>query len=640
MNLIDYLIIALVPVMLIVVSFLLKGLTRGVADFLAANRCGGRYLLTVAEGSAGLGAISIVSQFELYYQGGFTPAFWQLVNLPVVLVLTLSGWVIYRFRATRALTLAQMLEMRYSKRLRIFAGSLAFLAGLINYGIFPAVTARFFMSFCQMPSHIGVFSLTLPVYPLVMMAILGSALVVTLRGGQTAVMITDFIQGQFINIALLAIIFWFFIRFDWITVVDTLKVSEGGKSFLDPFDIGDMPDFNIWYYLIGIYSAFYTHMAWQGTQGYNAAALSPHEARMGKVLSNWRLAVSHFAPVLLPICALVVLTHASEVAVAEQVMTVLDAMPSEQLRTQQTTTAVLAEILPVGLLGLFAAVMFTASISTDSSYMHSWGSILIQDIILPLRGKPLSPKMHLLVLRIAIFSVAAFAFTFSLLFQQSQNILLFWMLSGAIYLGGAGAVVIGGLYWSRGTTQGAYAALIVGSTIGVGGLIVRQVDPDFFLNGAQIYFMSMVCSSVSYFIVSMLGKQRFDLKTLMAGEAQAAQATLDAPKKSKGLLSRLGISEEFTKRDRLVYFLTMLLAATFMLSFFVGLIWHFTGNADQSWWIRFWTLFIGFKITLALIVTVWFLIGGSMDVRSLIRRLRSGERDKDDDGHVDPLTSQ
>ena len=35
--------------------------TKSVADFLAANRCAGRYLLTVAEGAAGLGAISIVA---------------------------------------------------------------------------------------------------------------------------------------------------------------------------------------------------------------------------------------------------------------------------------------------------------------------------------------------------------------------------------------------------------------------------------------------------------------------------------------------------------------------------------------------------------------------------------------------------
>ena len=62
--------------------------------------------------------------------------------------------------------------------------------------------------------------------------------------------------------------------------------------------------------------------------------------------------------------------------------------------------------------------------------------------------------MHLqpIWLRVAIFGVCLFIFLFSLLFSQQQDILMFFALTGTIYLGWAGSAIIGGLYWKRGTT--------------------------------------------------------------------------------------------------------------------------------------------------------------------------------------------
>jgi len=65
----------------------------------------------------------------MYYKRGFTSVWWNLPNWPILFIIALTGWVNYRFRQTRALTLAQFFEMRYSRRFRIFAGLVAFLCG-------------------------------------------------------------------------------------------------------------------------------------------------------------------------------------------------------------------------------------------------------------------------------------------------------------------------------------------------------------------------------------------------------------------------------------------------------------------------------------------------------------------------------
>ena len=56
------------------------------------------------------------------YDVAYTSIWWGLMEGPAMIVIALSGWVIYRYRQTRAMTLPQFFEMRYSRRFRIFAG--------------------------------------------------------------------------------------------------------------------------------------------------------------------------------------------------------------------------------------------------------------------------------------------------------------------------------------------------------------------------------------------------------------------------------------------------------------------------------------------------------------------------------------
>ena len=90
----------------------------------------------------------------------------------------------------------------------------------------------------------------------------------------------------------------------------------------------------------------------------------------------------------------------------------------------------LTHALPVGFVGLFAAVMFAAMLSTDDTYMHSWGSIFVQDVILPFRKKPFTEKQHLWLLRGSIIFVGVFAFFFSWLFKQTEYIVLYFQITG------------------------------------------------------------------------------------------------------------------------------------------------------------------------------------------------------------------
>ena len=66
---------------------LTTGLMKSVSDFLSAGRSGGRYILSISSGVAGVGAISIVMFLEMGYVSGFALSWWGLSQGIVILLI-------------------------------------------------------------------------------------------------------------------------------------------------------------------------------------------------------------------------------------------------------------------------------------------------------------------------------------------------------------------------------------------------------------------------------------------------------------------------------------------------------------------------------------------------------------------------
>ncbi|HLS28462.1 MAG TPA: sodium:solute symporter [Opitutales bacterium] len=669
MQFLDWAIVGIFFTGLIIIAALANSLTKSIADFLAANRCAGRYLLTVASGMAMMGAISIAGHFEQYYQAGFGALWWGQMLAPLMLVLALSGFIVYRYRETRALTLAQFFEMRYSRNFRVFAGILSWLSGILNYGIFPAVTARFLIYFCGLPTSFDLFGFELSTFPTIMAILLSVALLMTLSGGQVAIMITDFIQGQFVALMLLVILAILFSHLSWGDLMEGLHYAPEGESRINPFDQKNVPEFNVWFFAMMAFIQVYSYFAWQGTQGYNAAAKSPHEAKMAKILGEFRGMVTLLVVSLIPIFIFAYLNlpeFANEAAAIERT---LDQLGDEQLREQMRVPTALGTLLPVGVMGLFAAVIISAAVSTDNTFIHSWGSIFVQDVLLPLRKKPLTPRAHIWWLRISIFGVSAFAFLWSLYFPLQEYIYMYFQLTGAIYLGGAGAAIIGGFYWARGTAGGAWAAMIVGLVLSLLGIVLRNIVWPFFLpgwrenypdsawlsylpekfplHGVEMAFYAALGAIFAYIIVSLLSKtEPANMQKLLhrgpyavpeGSSGKRHLVSAQHPLKSKAprtWMERLGMGPEFTKGDKAIYIFKLGWTGFFFTIFIIGTVAGVFLDLEDSVWERWWMIHIGLTVVVGTGMIIWFLIGGIRDIIDLVRTLRTVQRDMADDGTV------
>ncbi len=130
--------------------------------------------------------------------------------------------------------------------------------------------------------------------------------------------------------------------------------------------------------------------------------------------------------------------------------------------TLEALPTFLGTILPAGVIGLIVAGMLAAFMSTHDSYLLCWASVFVEDVINPIAGGELPVRTRLLLARIMIVVIGAFLYIWSTWYDMGQDMMDYLAVSAAIYFIGAFTLLVGGLYWKRASTVGAYLALVTG----------------------------------------------------------------------------------------------------------------------------------------------------------------------------------
>jgi SSS family solute:Na+ symporter len=642
MHLVDWLCVCLPLLAVFSIGLYTRRHLASVADFMSGSRLGGRYLLAVARGEMWAGAVMFVAAFEVIGKSGFTVAgWWTWIQVPALLIVAVSGFVVYRYRETRALTLAQFFELRYSRNYRRFAGALGFVAGIVNFGFTPAIGARALVYFLGLPPVVELGGLTLPTYVPLMGVFLGITLSLAITGGLITVMITDCVEGIMSQLFYIAIAAALIVMFSWSQISEVLAARPPGQSWLNPVDTAQMTDFNVWYMLMNIFVGVYGTMAWQNASAYNSAALTPHEGRMGYILGRWRESGRLGIVLMLGICALTFLAHPDFAPAAARAHQAIGEIERPQIQEQMRVPIALSELLPIGIKGLLCAVLLMGIFGGDSTHLHSWGGIFVQDVVMPFRRRPPSPAQHIRLLRWGVTGVAVWAFLFGTFFPQMDYILMWWQITMGIFIGGAGSAIIGGLYWRKGTTAGAWVATVAGSVLSGGGIVTRQLlGPVFPLTGMQVSFFSCLIAIGLYVVVSLLTcKEDFNLERMLhrGPYADPHEPTRAAPSASRpSFWARLvGIDAEFSRRDRWVAGALVTWTLFWFGVVVVGTLWNVLAPWPLARWSAFWHV-AGFWVPAAtvLVTGIWFTVGGVHDIRAFFRRLRGRAIDPLDNGIV------
>lgn len=535
MTWLDWLIVIVPVALLIWISVYSRKYARGVVDFLAAGRVAGRYIISVGDLAAGLSVISLVANAEQFYQTGFAVSFWGAVTAPLGIFMALTGYCLYRWRETRCLSLGQFLELRYGSRFfRVFCAALRTIAELITNAIGPAIATNFFIYYLGLPHRITVMGINLPCYVIIVTLCLCLAQVFIWPSGRISLLITDTFQGLLSYPIFVIIVEYIILNFSWTNdIAPVMLNSVSGQSFLNPYDVSELRDFNIFALVVTLFSSVLNRAGWicNDTSG---AGRTPHEQKMAGVLEAWK---NGFASIMILLLAVVVITFmtgprfmhsdnkfkissteirqelsakvlddvVADTAVRAKVMKAIHKIPetftkqewdrplSQQhnldtpyfnavrdtlgdtpdarhqfqkyrsLYQQMVMPSVLSKIFPVGMLGLFCLLMVMLLVSTDDSRIFNASSTLTQDVILPMFKGHLDQRKHLLLLRLTSVAVALLFLMVSIFFAQLDYINMFITIMCALWLGGAGPIMVFGLYSRFGNLTGAWCSIILGS---------------------------------------------------------------------------------------------------------------------------------------------------------------------------------
>lgn len=666
LTVLDLVVIAVPMVLVLGVAAYLQRYMRSVADFLAANRSAGRYLICTSMDAGGSNVMTLLVFMEVFSRAGFSLAFWQKLSEVFFFFLGVLGLVSYRFRETRVLTFHQFFEVRYSKGIRMFASFLNVVSGVFNFGIQPALVARFFVYFCGMPETCHLGGLIVPTFLIVMLILMGASLFFALTGGQISVMVTDCLEGVISGIFYLVVGIYLVCTLTSAQMQGALLSGPPGGSYVDPFDIGTRPDLNAWYVFFVFFLSLYYFRgnAWAG--GFAAAARSAHELRMAQILGNWRTLSYGQMGILISIAAFTVLHHPDFASQRAAVEHGVQNISTPMLQSQMSLPMALGMILAPGVRGAFCAILLFGVLASQGYQLHAYGTTLLQDVILPMRKKPLEAKSHIRWLQITIFGIAIFTCTFSYFFKPMEYLTMIVALIGAIYLGGIGLVVWGGLYWKKGTTAGAWASMSIGAILGIifnvmqelwvpinhlltGWFGASSAVGQFFLahpesspfNGTQLTAVTAATAGVAYIVVSLATcREDFNMDAMLhRGKYRVASediAAVSSSRKKTWLAKLLDMDEHFTLTDKA---LTVTTVAWTMLWKVVAVgivVWTLlVGRLSAKWWFDY-SMITGVWLTLAIgcVVTVWFLFGVTRDLRALVIALRQAKRNDADDGTV------
>ena len=463
---IDWAIIVVYLLGCMIAGIWMRRYVRGVEDFAVAGREMDMNLGIASLAATEMGLVTIMYTAQLGFTKGFAGAIIGVIMAAAMFFVGWTGFVIQPLRKSGVMTIPELFEKRFSKKVRWLAGLFVVLGGILNMGIFLRVGGEFLVHASGMPADW---------LKWVMTGLLGLVLLYTVLGGMLSVLVTDYLQCLVMGLGIVAVSILVIWQTGWTDLVNGLSAAwtaslagtaaPGLKMEDHPFN----PVYSNWGYILWqIVFQVAAVTTWQTNVARVLAARDEHTAK--KVYQRTAFYfVGRFAlPGLWGVAALIYFTKQGGLPA-----NLLNG--PEDMKTLAAMPTYLATLMPVGMIGIVIAAMLAAEMSTDSGYLLTWATVIYNDLIMPCVKKPLSAPTRLLITRSLVLVIGLFLLFYGLWYQLPGNAWDYLAVTGNIYLASVFTLLVGGLYWRKANSTGAFAALILGAIGPLTFLVVNAV---------------------------------------------------------------------------------------------------------------------------------------------------------------------
>jgi SSS family solute:Na+ symporter len=443
--LVDGSIVGLYILITMIAGIMVRKYVGKVEHFLIAGREMNVYLGIASLAATEFGIVTCMYAAQNGYLFGFAGATPGILQALAMFTIGVTGFCAKPLRDSGVITIPELFNKRFGSHVRWAAGVVIVLGGLLNMGVFLRTGGEFLVQVTGLnPKYLEI----------TMTMLLLCVAIYTVLGGMLSVLITDFLQFVVMSIGLLVVTALIISKIGWGTLVHTVESHHGAGGF-NPFLNAQMG----WpYVLFNALLQAAACLTWQTTI---ARVLAAKDTKTGlKVYKGtaFFFVCRFLIPGLWGIAALAALAP-------EKVGgNTLHAMPM-----------LLSSILPAGMMGLLIAAMLAADMSTDSSYMLTWGSVIYNDILAPFRKKKWSEKKGLLWNRMIVALIGVFLLFYGLWYPLKGDLWTYLGVTGTIYLSSISVLLIACCYWKRANSWGAAGAIIAGAAIPISFLILEQL---------------------------------------------------------------------------------------------------------------------------------------------------------------------
>lgn len=435
-------------------------------DYLVGGRQAGTALSIASFIGTGLGLVTLMYASMDGFNKGFAYLFVPLVALIVTMGLGASGFVISRLREMKLTTIPEFFEVRFNRRVRVLAGVICVLAGVLNMGLFPKMGATF-ITYATGMGEPGQSAET--IVNVITSLLIVMVLAYTVLGGMVAVLVTDYIQFVILSLGLGLGLWMCFTspELGWGKVVSTWSEEKGVAAF-NPVHSESFG----WTYVIWmICLTFAAALCWAPEVTRALTTQDEQTTRRTFFLGAPGFFARFAIPALWGITAFAFVRHHPEL----NHYFGFDGTDNPAGHSSQAMPLLIGKIVPTGLLGLLVAGLMAAFMSTHDSYLLAWASIVSQDIIAPLKGTGnLSDKESIRYTRVTVVGIGAFLLIWGIWYELPESVWTYMGVTGTVYLSGSATALIGGMYWKRASSTGAVWAMC-GGLFAIAGLFADRL---------------------------------------------------------------------------------------------------------------------------------------------------------------------
>ncbi len=487
----DSLIIGIYLLISVALGLFARHAIKTMSDFVTAGQRIHPFLGVASLAGTEMGLITIMYSAQKGFSGGFAAFHIALVAGCVTFFVGITGFIVVPLRKSGVLTIPEYYQRRFDTKTRLLGGIMLAFGGILNMGLFLKVGAIFLIGITGLSEHSHLLML-------VMSALLILVLIYTVLGGMVSVILTDYLQFVVLSIGLLGVVGASIYKLGWHHIFNS-SYALLGEAGVNPFS--NSGDFGIGYIIWMIFTAGLVSCAIWPTAVARALSMKHvHAVKTQYMLSSVAFMVRFLIPQFLGICALVYFT-------SQSISFQFGSNPGE-VSTLYAFPLYLKSLVPIGILGLISAAMLAAFMSTHDSYLLCWASVIIHDVIAPImkkRNKPLSDQTCIMLTRYTIIGIGLYVWYWGLFYQGRDDIWDYMAITGAIYFTGAFSVLLGGLYWPKASSTGAFLALLAGCSAIFGLEPIRNACGISHLSGATIGLFSVSLT----LIVLILGSFAF-----------------------------------------------------------------------------------------------------------------------------------